>query len=246
MKENNFSIPTAKETIQEKTLWSPQVAQLIGLEHKKLIVPSKYMSVVKTSSRDYLCEYLKLVLGHVYQIIAKDSPHLSDQSKYRYVITMENCYPFFKNKSQMRHIAQIAGIVSKEDPFERLLLISRGNATAMYNEMKYFSDTPRYANHFLQINMYHDIHHLSSYESIKINGADMDAEDDKDTGIFRNVRSMRSTTFDFDFISSIASNLINYILTNVCIKCSGGHDTYNPTYYAELRRGLLSHIKVCI
>lgn len=203
------------------------------------------MAIVKADLRDYFCEYLKLVLGHVYQIIAKASPHLTDKNKYRYVITMENCYQFF-NKSQMRHIAQLAGIVSKEDSVERLLLISRDNASAMYNENKYFSEKPGYNNHFLQINMYHDTCHLSLYESTKISGTDMEAEDDKDTGLFRNVRSMRSATFDFDFISKIVSNLNNYISANVCIKCSGSHNTYNPTYYAELRRGFLNYIKVFI
>ncbi|KAG2236128.1 hypothetical protein INT48_006144 [Thamnidium elegans] len=260
LQEDSFMIPTTKETVDKVTSWGAQVNQLIGSghndhndriasDHTKFISPSKLMSIAKADLRHYLCEYLKLVLGHVHKSIAKADSQLTDKSKYRYVITMENCYQFFNSKSEMRYIAQLAGIVSKEDSFGRLLLIGRDNATAMYNEKRYFSDKDANANHILQINMYNSICNLSLMEHTKLSGTDIDSKytnEDNQIKLFRNVRSVRSATFDFDFIGRIVSNLNNYISTNTCIECNKGHETYNPTYYAELRRGFLEYIKTSL
>ncbi|GAA5801272.1 hypothetical protein HPULCUR_006718 [Helicostylum pulchrum] len=254
-------IPTAKETVDNVTSWGAQVDQLIGSghndhnnriasDHTKFISPSKLMSIAKADLRHYLCEYLKLVLGHVHKSIAKANYELSDNNKYRYVITMENCYQFFNNKSEMRYIAQLAGIISKEDSFGRLLLVSRDNAAAMYNERKYFSDKNANTSHVLQINIYNGVCNLSLMEHTKISGTDIDSKDTDEnrnkTKLFRNVRSVRSATFDFDFIGRIVSKLNNYISTNTCVECTKSHGTYSPTYYAELRRGFLEHIKTTL
>ncbi|GAA5809045.1 hypothetical protein MFLAVUS_002448 [Mucor flavus] len=259
LNKGSFMIPTAKETVDNVTSWGAQVDQLIGSgfnnhnnriasDHTKLISPSKLMSVAKADLRYYLCEYLKLVLGHVYELIANANSELSDKNKYRYVITMENCYQFFNSKSEMRYIAQLAGIISKEDSFGRLLLIGRDNAAAMYNEKKYFPNNKDNTNHILQVNMYNGICNLSLMEHTRISGTDIDSKDtDKDkTKLFRNVRSVRSATFDFDFIGRIVSKFNNYISTNDCIECTKSHGTYSPTYYAELRRGILEHIKTTL
>ncbi|KAI8090644.1 hypothetical protein BDF21DRAFT_194701 [Thamnidium elegans] len=242
LKEKNFMIPTAKETVDGETTWGAQVRQPIDPDHEKLIAPSQLMSIVKADLRAYIRQYLELVLGYVHDTIAKTKPELSDKDKYRYVITMENCYQFF-SKSEMRYIAQLAGIISKEDPVERLLLIGRDTAAAMYTEKEHFPSVSAYTNHVLLINMYHDICNLSLMEHTKISGTDIDSTDEKDTGVFRNVRSVRSATFDFNFIGRIVSYLNSYVSTNDCIKCTGSHGTYSPTYYAELKRGFLNHIK---
>ncbi|KAI9261965.1 hypothetical protein EDC94DRAFT_609376, partial [Helicostylum pulchrum] len=243
LEKPHFMIPTAKETDKEgQTTWGAEVKQPIDPDHEKLIAPSQLMSIVKADLREYICDYLKLVLGHVHETIAEANPELSNKDGYRYVITMENCYQFF-SKSEMRYIAQLAGIISKKDPFERLLLIGRDTAAAMYTEREHFSGVPAYTNHVLQINMYHDICSLSLMEHTKISGNDIDSTDEKNTGVFRNVRSVRSATFDFDFISRIVSYLNSYVSTNDCIKCNGSHGTYSPTYYAELKKGFLNYIK---
>ncbi|KAI9261963.1 hypothetical protein EDC94DRAFT_694350 [Helicostylum pulchrum] len=257
----DLMIPTAKETVDNVTSWGAQVDQLIGSghndhnnriasDHTKFISPSKLMSIAKADLRHYLCEYLKLVLGHVHKSVAKANYELSDNNKYRYVITMENCYQFFNNKSEMRYIAQLAGIISKEDPFGRLLLVSRDNAAAMYNERKYFSDKNANTSHVLQINIYNGVCNLSLMEHTKISGTDIDSKDTDEnknkTKLFRNVRSVRSATFDFDFIGRLVSKLNNYISTNTCVECTKSHGTYSPTYYAELRRGFLEHIKTTL
>ncbi|KAG2237182.1 hypothetical protein INT48_006586 [Thamnidium elegans] len=239
---NNSMIPTAKETVNGETTWGALVNQPIDPDHKKLITPSKLMSSVKADLRRYFCEYLRLVLDHVHKLLAG----LADTDKYRYVITMENCYQFFDNKSEMRYIAQLAGIISEEDPVERLLLIGRNTAAAMYIEKEYFSNISAYSNHVLLINMYHDICSLSLMEYTKINGTDIDSTDDQDTGPSRNVRSVRSATFDFDFTSRITFYLNRYVSKNACIMCSENHDVYTPGYYTELKRGFLNYIKTTL
>lgn len=261
LNEDSFMIPTAKETVDNVTSWGAQVDQLIGSghnnhnnriasDHTKFISPSKLMSIAKADLRHYLSEYLKLVLGHVHKSIANANSELSDKNKYRYVITMENCYQFFNSKSEMRYIAQLADIISKEDSFGRLLLIDRDNAAAMCNEEKLFPGNKDNANHVLQINIYNDICNLSLMEHTRISGTDIDSkvadENKNETKLFRNVRSVRSATYDFDFIGIIVSKFNNYISTNDCIECTKIHGTYSPTYYAELRRGFLEYIKVCL
>lgn len=248
-------IPTALDTSEGKSLWGAQVPQTTNLDPETLIVPSKLMAIVKGDLRIYMSEYLKLLHNHVHGVISKESPHLTDKSKYRYVITMENCYQFFNRKSDMRHIAISAGIVNKVDSVERLLLIRREDAAAMYYEQKYFADTSEpkaYSNHFVQINMYHDTCHLALHEATKITGYNQDAFDkdanakEIETKYFRNVRSMRSATLDFNFINRIVANLDSFVSKTVCISCSASkpHDTYNPEYYTGLREGFLDYIKV--
>lgn len=241
LEKNHFMIPTAKETVNGQTTWGAEVKQPIDRDHRKRITPSKLMSGAKVSLRHYLCEYLRLVLDHVHASIAETNP---DRNKYRYVITMENCYPFFDSKSEMRHIAQLAGIISETDPVERLLLIGRDTATAMYTKKEHFSDVPTYTNYVLLINMYHDICSLSLMEYTKISGANIYSEVKQNMGIFRNVRSVRSATFDFDFTRRIVLSLNRYISTNNCIECTGSHSTYSSTYYTELEKGFLGYIKV--
>ncbi|GAA5796135.1 hypothetical protein HPULCUR_001504 [Helicostylum pulchrum] len=240
LQKSNFMIPTAKQTVNGETIWGAKVKQPIDPENKKRITPSKLMSSVKADLRRYFCEYLRLVLDYVHGKIAKAD---SDMNKYRYVITMENCYQFFDNKSEMRYIAQLAGIISKEDPVERLLLIGRNTAAAIYIEKEHFSSTTADMSHVLLVNMYHDICSLSLMEHTKICGKNIYYKDKQDTGLFRNVRSVRSATFDFNFINRIVSYLNRYVSKNNCIVCSESHDVYTPTYYAELERGFLDYIK---
>ncbi|GAA5810159.1 hypothetical protein MFLAVUS_003578 [Mucor flavus] len=235
-RKNNFMIPTAKETVNGETTWGAKVKQPIDPDKKNRITLSKLMSGAKADLRRYFCEYLRLVLDHVHRTIDKTN---SNTNKYRYVITMENCYQFFDNKSEMRYIAQLAGIISKEDPVERLLLIGRDAAAAMYFEKEHFSSTTTNINRILLINMYDDICSLSLTEHTKISGSNIK----QDTEIFRNVRSVRSATFDFDFASRITLYLNKYVSENACIECRGNHQVYTSTYYTELKRGFLDYIK---
>lgn len=246
MSEKNFIIPTEKETLDGRTLWGAQVLQTTNLNPELLIVPSELMSIVKSDFRIYLSDYLKLVFEHVYGVISKNHSDLADKNKYRYVITMENCYQFFNNKSEMRKIAQIAGIINKEDSNERLLLIRRDNAAAMYFEKSVFAEKKAYSSHFLQISVYHDTYHLSLHESTKINGYDTDV-DKIHTSRFRNVRSIRSATFNFNFIAKLVANLDSFVSKSGCISCndSDSHKPYySPTYLSELRKGFPKYMKV--
>ncbi|KAI9261968.1 hypothetical protein EDC94DRAFT_107890 [Helicostylum pulchrum] len=199
--KSNVFIPTAKETINGETLWGARVQDPFNRDSKKLITPSKLMALVKADFRKYLCQYLQLVLNHVHATIGS----LSDKSRYRYVITTENCYPFFTDKSEMRKIVERAGIISAEDSAHRLLLIGRDHASAMYFERKYFLESDACTHHFLQINMYHDTCYLSLFESIKINHAGYRS---------RNVRRLKSVTFDFDFIDRAVLRLNRYVTEN--------------------------------
>ncbi|KAG2231741.1 hypothetical protein INT48_007461 [Thamnidium elegans] len=243
LQEKNFMIPTAKETVKGETIWGAQVKQPIDRVHKKHITPSKLMSIFKADLRRYLCEYIRLVLDHVHKSIAKINPKLSDKNKYRYVITMENCHQFFNSKSEMHYIAQLAGIMSKEDPVERLLLIGRDTAAAIYIEKEHFASTTDNINHVLLINTYYDTCSLSLMEHTKVSGTNVDYMDEENTKLFRNVRSVRSATFDFDFASRITFYLNRYVSKNNCIACYGNHKVYAPTYYTELKRGFLDYIK---
>ncbi|KAG2196471.1 hypothetical protein INT47_012672 [Mucor saturninus] len=252
LREESFMIPTAKETSDSKTLWGAQVTKTTNLDPELLIVPSELMSIVKSDFRSYLSEYIRLVFEHVHGVIKKANPNLADKNKYRYVITMENCYQFFNNKSEMRKIAQLAGIINEKDSFERLLLIRRDNAAAMHFEKTEFKDKKGHSNHFLQISVYHDTCHLSLHESTKISGYDNekdtkveDGASQKPSGRFRNVRSMRSATFVFNFVAKLVANLDSFVSTSVCISCKNpnSHDTYSPTYYSELREGFLKYMK---
>lgn len=253
LSKENFMIPTAKETLEGKVLWGAQVTKTTDLNPELLIVPSELMSIVKSDFRSYLSEYIKLVFEHVYSVIKKAKPDLSDKNKYRFVITMENCYQFFNNKSEMRKIAQLAGIIDKDDSPKRLLLIRREDAAAMHFEKTEFTEKKGHSNHFLQISVYHDTCHLSLHESTKISGYD-ESKDNKtvkdtsqeDTSRFRNVRSMRSAKFVFNFVAKLVANLDSFVSTSVCISCTNpnSHDTYSPTYYSELREGFLEYMKV--
>jgi hypothetical protein len=231
-------------------LWGAQVSQTANLNPETLIVPSKLMATVKSELRMYLTKYLQLLQVHIYNVISKENPHLSDKSKYRYVITMENCYQFFNSKLDMRRIAKEAGIIGKDDSVERLLLIHRENSAAMFYEKKYFSDQKSFSNHFLQINVYHDTCHLVLHEATKITGYNEDDNESKkkldNKKYFRNVRNMRSATFAFNFIGKIVRNLDSFVSKTDCISCSASpaHDTYNTDYYTGLREGFLNYIKV--
>lgn len=246
LEKNNFLIPTAKRQDGSRVLWGALVDEKIDYDHdKELIVPSKLMATVKADFRKYLCEYLQLVLDHVYGTIAKANPHLSDKNMYRYVITMENCYSFFNDKSEMRKIAQRAGIISIEDSLERLLLINRDSAIAIYNERKYFSETFAYDSHFLLINMYHDTCHLSLFKSARISSATIKAVGESGTESPRNVRRMKTVTFDFNFTSRIVFNLYNYVTENICIECDNEDETHSSIQYDDLKKGFLNCIEVC-
>lgn len=194
------------------------------------------MALVKADFRKYLCQYLQLVLAHVYTTITDTLPGLSDRGRYRYVITTENCYPFFTDKSEMRKIAERAGIISEKDSVHRLLLIGRDHASALYFEKKYFIESTACTHYFLQINMYHDTCYLSLFESIKINHAG--------AAYRRNVRRLKSVTFDFDFVDRAVLHLNRYVTKNVCIGCNYGHDTYSSRYYSDLKKGFLRYLKV--
>ncbi|KAI8090642.1 hypothetical protein BDF21DRAFT_194645 [Thamnidium elegans] len=169
----NILIPTAKETTNDKTYWGASVNDPFNRGHKKLITPSKLMALVKADFRKYLCQYLQLVLNHVYETISGPNSLLSNRGRYRYVITTENCYPFFTDKSEMRKIVEKAGITSAEDSAHRLLLINRDHASAMYFEKKHFLESLACTHYFLQINMYHDTCYISLFESIKLKGREL-------------------------------------------------------------------------
>ncbi|KAG2196468.1 hypothetical protein INT47_012669 [Mucor saturninus] len=232
---HNPIIPTAKETLNGKTLWGAQV---------------KETGIRKPESFVTLIDLLKHVLKHVHNSIMKTNPDLSNKSKYRYVITMENCYQFFENKSEMREIAQLAGIIEKDDSPKRLLLIRREDAAAIYFEKNKFLGKKAQSNCFLQISLYHDTCHLSLHVSTQIAGngtpKDNDANQSREwtSDRFRNVRSMRSATFGFDFVARLVTNLSIFISNTVCCKDQKSHDTTDSAYNLELRRNFLEYIKV--
>lgn len=136
----------------------------------------------------------------------------------------------------MRKIAERAGIVSERDSVHRLLLIGRDHASALYFEKKYFLGSAACSHYFLQINMYHDTCYISLFESIKIKHAG--------AAYGRNVRRLKSVTFDFDFVDRAVLHLNSYVTENVCIECNYGHDTYSSRYYSDLKKGFLRYLKV--
>ncbi|KAI7891305.1 uncharacterized protein EV154DRAFT_226509 [Mucor mucedo] len=136
---HNPFIPTAKETLEGKTLWGAQVKETGIRDPGPFVTLSRLMSAMKGIFKGYLVELLKHVLEHVHDSIMKTNPELLKKDKYRYVITMENCYQFFGNKSEMRKIAQLAGIIKEDDSAKRLLLIRREDAAAIYFEKNKFS-----------------------------------------------------------------------------------------------------------
>lgn len=241
-------VPTAKENVDNgEILWGAQVKETVDLDPKRLIMLSELMSTVKKDLREYLKEYLRLVFKHVQTVIAADLKQ-EDISvfKYRYVITMENCFKFFNNKSDMRRIAKEAGLIYTDDPMKRLLLIHRENAAALYYEEKHLQKNDRFSDVFLQVNMYYNICHLILHESIKVSDQiDNNVKGEKEH--FRNVRTVRAATFSFNFISRLVNNLDSFVSTNTCIICSSpkDHDTYSPEYYTGIRAGFLKYIKVC-
>ncbi|KAG2205245.1 hypothetical protein INT47_009510 [Mucor saturninus] len=232
---HNPFIPTVKETVDGKTLWGAQV---------------KETGIRKPESFVTLIDLLKHVLEHVHDSIMKTNPDLSNKDKYRYVITMENCYQFFGNKTEMREIAQLVGIIKKNDSPKRLLLIHREDAAAIYFEKNKFHGEWAQNNCFLQINLYHDTCHLSLHLSTQIAGNDTPKDSDANrsgegtSDRFRNVRGMRSATFGFDFVARLVTNLSSFISNTVCCKDQKTHDTTDSAYILELRRNFLEYLKV--
>ncbi|KAG2205277.1 hypothetical protein INT47_009542 [Mucor saturninus] len=250
--EANFMIPTAKTILNGNTLWGAQVRDTENRTPESFVTLSKLMSAMKGGFKLYLVELLKLVLGHVHSSIAKTNPDLSNKNNYRYVITMENCYQFFRNKSEMREIAQLAGIIKKDDSPKRLLLIRREDAAAMHFEETEYIGRKGPRNHFLQIGIYHDTCHLSLHESTKISGGDEEkyikVEKDASQEIvsrFRNVRSMRSATFAFNFVEKLIAHLDSFVSTSACIICADpkSHSKYSTTYRTELKKSFLEYMK---
>ncbi|KAG2196290.1 hypothetical protein INT47_012512 [Mucor saturninus] len=247
--KKSFVIPIAKKNLNGKASWGAQVKQTTYSKPALFITPSKLMSSVNGIFKKYLTEFLELVSNHVHNLIAKTNPELSDKSKYKYVITMENCYPFFKHKSEMRLIAQMAGIINKGDPVKRLLLIRRENAAAMYFEKTVFTGKKADRNHFLQISLYHDTCHLSLHESSKIIDYGAPAKETSGFGettsdIFRNVRSMRSATFKFNFVSTLVKNFDLFVSNSACCKDQKSHDTTDTGYILELTSNFLEYNKL--
>lgn len=247
-------IPTAKKTCEGTTLWGAQVMEPNNSKPESLIIPSELMSSVKSDFKKYLSDYLRLVLEHVHNTIFIDEVDISGRiNECRYVITMENCYPFFDNKSEMREIAQMAGVVTTDDSTKRLLLIRRDNAAAIYFEKTIFGERKTFSNHFLHINVYHDTCHLSLHESTKISEYNTETDNraintkETTTEFFRNVRCMKSSTFSYNFAAKLVANLDLFLSKPGRNKCTkkGSHDTYGFSYYSELRDGFLEYIKVC-
>ncbi|KAI7875533.1 uncharacterized protein EV154DRAFT_606830 [Mucor mucedo] len=245
----NPTIPTAKEALDGKTLWGAQVKETGIRKPESFVTLSKLMSAMKETFKAYLVDLLKYVLEHVHNSIMKTNPYLLNKSKYRYVITMENCYQFFGNKSEMREIAQLAGVIKKDDSLKRLLLIRREDAAAIYFEKNKFPGKKAQSNCFLQINLYHDTCHLSLHLSTQIGGNDTPKASDANrsgesiSDRFRNVRRMRSATFEFDLVARLVTNLSLFISNAVCCKDQKTHDTADPAYILELRRNFLEYLK---
>ncbi|KAI7891320.1 uncharacterized protein EV154DRAFT_508716, partial [Mucor mucedo] len=246
---DNPTIPTAKETLDGKTLWGAQVKETDIRKPESFVTLSKLMSAMRGSFTAYLVDLLKHVLEHVHKSIIKTNPDLSNKDKYRYVITMENCYQFFGNKSEMREIAQLAGIIKEDDSAKRLLLIRREDAAAIYFEKNKFPGKKAQSNCFLQISLYHDTCHLSLHLSTQIAGNDTPKDSDANrsgkgtSDRFRNVRSMRSATFGFDFVARLVTNLSFFISNTVCCKYQKSHNTNDTAYILELRQNFLEYLK---
>ncbi|KAG2205278.1 hypothetical protein INT47_009543 [Mucor saturninus] len=247
---HNPTIPTAKETLGGKILWGAQVKETGIRKPESFVTLSKLMSAMKGVFKGYLVELLKHVLKHVHSSITKTNPELSNKDKYRYVITMENCYQFFGNKSEMREIAQLAGIIKEDDSAKRLLLIRREDAAAIYFEKSKFIGKMTKSNYFVQINLYHDTCHLSLHVSTKIAGYDTPEDSDANrseestSNRFRNVRSMSSATFGFDLVARLVTNLSLFISNAVCCKDQKTHDTTDSAYILEIRHNFLEYLKV--
>ncbi|KAG2213445.1 hypothetical protein INT47_009119 [Mucor saturninus] len=247
LKERNFAIPTAKETLDGKTLWGAQIGQTHIFKPESFVTPSKLMSAVNGIFKSYLIDFLELVFKHVHCVIAKANPKLSDKRKYRYVITIENCHPFFKHKSEMRLIAQEAGIINKEDHVKRMLLIGRENAAAMYLDKTFFAEKKSDVNQILQISLYHDTCHLSLHESTNLTSYEA-PDSNNSLGSFtpyksRNVRTMRSATFQFNFLSELVANLSVFISNLACCKDQKSHDTNSSAYVLKLTKEFLVYMK---
>lgn len=248
LNEESSIIPTAKKHSGIKTLYGAQIKQATDYQPELFVTPSKLMSTMKGIFKVYLIEFLKIVFEHVHNEISKANPELSDKNKYRYVITMENCYPFFKHKSEMSRIAQMVGIVNDVDSEKRLLLIRRENAAAIYFE-NVGNRSGSYQ--FLQIRMYHDACHLSLHDCSKVNSYNTPEGNGSNdfskwtSNSFRNVRSKASATFEFNFISKLVKNLGLFISNSVCCKDQKSHDTTSLAYFLELRTNFKEYMKVC-
>ncbi|KAI7891075.1 uncharacterized protein EV154DRAFT_231745 [Mucor mucedo] len=118
----------------------------------------------------------------------------------------------------------------------------------MYFEKTVFTRKKADSNHFLQISLYHDTCHLSLHESSKIIDYGAPANETSGFGettsdIFRNVRSMRSATFKFNFVSTLVRNLNLFVSNSACCKDQKSHDTTDSGYILELTSNFLEYVK---
>jgi hypothetical protein len=120
----------------------------------------------------------------------------------------------------------------------------------MYYEKRYFS-VKGYSNNFLQINVYHDACHLSLHEAIRINGCPNEEEafsmDADNTALYRNVRSLKSATVDFDFVGNLVACLHLCTFKYASLTCSLLNNAH--THISDknsLAVGLIDYIKVHI
>lgn len=97
-----------------------------------------------------------------------------------------------------------------------------------------------YLNHFLQIQILRDCVYLTFHEATTISGK-------IHCNANRNIRKLRSTTVEFDFVSSLFNRLQQYCYTQMKSDSSSckDHDKYSEDYEEGLLKGLLNYAKVC-
>ncbi|KAL9558415.1 hypothetical protein MBANPS3_000915 [Mucor bainieri] len=187
---------------------------------------SEILSLAKADLRALLVTHLKNLLQYTVQYM-DTAKRCTDQERYRYCLTLENSYGFFNSDNEMNEIAIEAGLVGEDDDAKnRLLLIKREDAAALYLENQYFGDNtetqnPKSVSTFLQIQVNSDNCQLSLYESTKVT-------DNSNEQHPRNVRCIRKTTFDFSFLHATVMALQQYSDNDDdCFKCDSGIHTKN-------------------
>ncbi|GAN05310.1 conserved hypothetical protein [Mucor ambiguus] len=187
---------------------------------------TEILSLAKADLRTLLVNHLKALLKHTIQCmhIAKQC---TDQERYRYCLTLENSYGFFDDSNEMKDIAIRAGLLGEdENSRNRLLLIKREDAAALYLENQYFGNHTKVRSRlpylkesllsestFLQVHLNSDNCHLLLYKATRI--TENSAEQHP-----RNVRCIRQTTFDFKFLHKVVVSLRQYVANNFdCSQC---------------------------
>lgn len=217
---------------------------------------NKVLSFAKQDLKVFMIDFLTMIHKHTCEYLKKISP-TTNIEKYRYCITMENSFKFFNDKKFMQEIAIEAGIINEnEDDRNRLLLINRENAAALHFEDLYFAEHRKrqavfkddllFSSTFLQIQFNSDICHLTLYEATKIMGK---YDEDSTKQYPRNVRCIRSTTFETNFFDNVIEKLDQFITEyDNHFRCNANKHSHSYFKVNEvvLKRQFANYIKVIL